>query len=68
MEAANTGRLRYNGLQASLQKRLSGGLSFVASYAFSKAIEYTAGSLAKARSRRTLCVGLIRHATDAGDK
>jgi len=54
MQAANTGRLRYNGLQTRLQKRLSGGLSFVASYAFSKAIEYTAGSLVNERHYRTV--------------
>jgi Carboxypeptidase regulatory-like domain/TonB-dependent Receptor Plug Domain/TonB dependent receptor len=34
----------YNGLQTSLTKRLSHGLDFLASYTFSKALDYTSGN------------------------
>jgi hypothetical protein len=45
----NTGRVRYHALQTSVQKRLSGGLQFVAHYTFSRAMQYTGGSLVNER-------------------
>jgi hypothetical protein len=47
--AANTGRVQYHALQTSANKRFSGGLQFVASYTFSKAMQFIGSSLINER-------------------
>jgi hypothetical protein len=46
---ANTGRVQYHAIQASVRKRLSNGLQLVANYSFSKAMQYTGASLVNER-------------------
>jgi hypothetical protein len=54
IQGVNTGRVQYHGFQTRLQKRMSGGVTFVANYAFSKMMEYDVESLVNARSYRTV--------------
>ncbi|HEV8133011.1 MAG TPA: carboxypeptidase-like regulatory domain-containing protein [Acidobacteriota bacterium] len=45
----NTGRVGYDGLQVTMQKRLSNGLQFVGSYSLSRTMQYTGTSVINER-------------------
>lgn len=57
----NTGRIRYHGLEARIQKRLTKGLAFVGAYTFSKTMIYEQRSLVNERAHKTVAASDIPH-------